>query len=191
MANLQVGVMTEARTAREALNTNTTAMQALLKTLTSFTIADRDVQTTAFDIAPLYAQEPRSGQPPRLTGYRVTNRVRVTVRDLGRLGEVLDALVTQGANAVDGIHFSIANPQPLLDQARRAAVEDAQRKAILYAQTAGVALGRVLSMHEEQVSLPSPRPFAARVAAEAADVPVAPGEATFSARLVVTYELGR
>jgi uncharacterized protein YggE len=119
----------------------------------------------------------------------VENRVRLTIRDLGRLGAILDAVVTQGANTVHSIQFSVGDPTSVLDQARRAAVDDAQRQAALYAKAAGVTLGRVLSLREEQAAPPSPRPMAERMMAAEAAVPMAPGEATFTVRVVVTYEL--
>ena len=188
-ADMQVGVVSEASTAREALSANTTAMQALYTTLAAFHIAERDRQTTTFNVSPTYGREERRGQSPRIVGYRVENRLRLTMRDLGRLGEFLDTLVTQGANTVHSIHFRLGDPKAVLDQARRAAVDEARHKATLYAQAAGVALGRVLSLREEEAPLPSPMPVAGRMMAAEAAVPMASGEATFTVRVVVTYEL--
>lgn len=187
--DVQAGVVSEAHTAREALSANTTAMQALHKTMTAFTIAERDIQTVAFNVSPVYEQEERDGQPPRIVAYRVENQVRLTLRDLGRLGELLDALVSQGANTVHGIQFRVGDRTPVLDQARRAAVDDAQHKATLYAKAAGVALGRIFALREEQAPLPSPMPMADRMRTAEAAVPIAPGELTFTVRVVVTYEL--
>jgi hypothetical protein len=188
-ADIQAGVVSEASTAHEALSSNTAAMQALYATLGAFHIAERDIQTVAFHVSPLYGREDRRGQPPRIVAYRVENRLRVTIRELARLGEILDALVTQGANTVHGIQFRLGDPKPVLDQARRAAVEEARHKATLYASAAGVTLGRVWSLREEQVPLPSPMPHAERLLAAEAAVPIAPGESTFTVRVVVTYEL--
>jgi uncharacterized protein YggE len=186
---MQVGVVSEASTARAALSANTTAMQALYTTLATFQIAERDRQTATFNVSPTYGREERHGQPPRVVGYRVENRLRLTLRDLGRLGEFLDTLVTQGANTVHSIQFRLGDPKAVLDQARRAAVDEARHKARLYAQAAGVALGRVLSVREEEAPQPSPTPVAGRMLAAEAAVPMAPGEATFTVRVVVTYEL--
>jgi uncharacterized protein len=186
---IQAGVVSEAGTAREALSANTAAMQALYTTLSGLHIAERDIQTAAFNVSPMYGREDRRGQPPRIVAYQVENRVRFTIRDLVRLGEILDALVTQGANTIHGIQFRVGEPQPVLDRARQAAVENAQHKATLYARAAGVALGRVSSLREEHVSPPSPVLRAERMQAAEAVVPIAPGEATFTVRLVVTYEL--
>ena len=188
-AEVQAGIVSEATTAREALDANTAAMQALYKTLAAFNIAERDTQTAAFNVSPMYAREERRGQPPRIVAYRVENRVRLTIRALDRLGELLDALVTQGANTIHSIQFRVGNPGPVLDQARQAAVEEARHKATLYARAAGIALGRVLALREEQAPLPTPLPVAERMVAAEAAVPTAPGEATFTVRVIMTYEL--
>jgi uncharacterized protein YggE len=188
-ADVQAGVVSEASTAREALSANTAAMQALYATLNGLHIAERDIQTAAFNVSPVYGREERRGEPPRIMAYRVENRVRLTIRELARLGEILDALVTQGANIIHGIQFRVGESQPVLDRARQAAVEDARHRATLYARAAGVALGRVLSLREEQAPPPSPVLRTERMMAAEAAVPVAPGETTFTVRLVVTYEL--
>jgi uncharacterized protein YggE len=188
-ADIQAGVVSEASTAREALSANTAAMQAFYTTLSGLHIAERDIQTATFNVSPMYGREERRGQPPRIVAYRVENRVRLTIRDLARLGEILDILVTQGANTIHGIQFRVGEPQPVLDRARQAAVADAQHRATLYARAAGVTLGRVLSLREEHVPPPSPVLHTERMLAAEAAVPVALGETTFTIRLVVTYEL--
>jgi uncharacterized protein YggE len=188
MAEIQTAVVTEADTAGAALEANSNAMQMLFGTIAKFDIEDRDVQTTAVNLAPRYARR-TSGMPQRIEGYRAENRVRIRVRDLARLGKVLDALVTQGANTLHGIQFGVASPQPLNDQARRAAVADAQRNAMLYAKAAGVTLGRVMSLREMQVGGLPPRPPVPRAMAAEAVVPIAPGEMTFTIWVTMTYEL--
>ena len=188
-ADIQAGVVSEASTAREALSANTAAMQALYTTLSGLNIAERDIQTAAFNVSPVYGREERRGQPPRIMAYRVENRVRLTIRELARLGEILDTLVTQGANIIHGIQFRVGEPQPVLDRARQAAVADAQHRATLYARAAGVALGRVFSLREEHAPPPVPVVHTERMMAAESAVPVAPGETTFTVRLVVTYEL--
>lgn len=193
-AEVQAGVITEAQTAREALKINATAMTTLVKSLTAFAIADSDLQTTAFGVTPLYARDSRGtqpAQPPGQVAYRVENRLHITVREISRLGELLDTLVAQGANTVYGVQFRVGTPQTLIDQARLAAVEDAQRKAALYAQATQSTLGRVLSLREESGSPPPPQPFGARALAAEAPVPVSPGEMLLTVRVVVTYELVR
>jgi Uncharacterized conserved protein len=186
---IQIGVVTEANTAREALDANSAAMKALFKTVSAFEIKEHDVQTTAFNVSPLYSREGDGRQPPRIVGYEVENRIGLKVRTLQRLGELLDALVTKGANKVHGIYFNVSELNAVLDQARRAAVADAQRKAELYAKAAGTLLGRVIEIREEELSHPPPQPVFARSMAMEANVPVAPGESTYTARVVITYEI--
>jgi hypothetical protein len=129
----------------------------------------------------------KDGQPPEIVGYEVTNQVRVKVRDLARLGGVLDQQVGQGANFVYGIRFSLQEPAPRLDEARKLAMADARRKAELYAGAAGLKLGRVMAVHEAGAA--SPRlEMAPRVMMSAA-APVAPGEQAIQASVTVTFTL--
>lgn len=188
MAEVQTGVITEAETPGATLEANSTAMQMLFDTIAKFDIEERDVQTTSVNLSPRYAQQTRSVLQ-RIEGYRAENRVQIRVRDLARLGKLLDALVTQGANTLHGIQFGVVSPQPLQDQARRAAVADAQHKAALYAEAAGVTLGRVMSLREMQGGILPPRPSIARTMAAESAVPIALGELTFTVWVTISYEL--
>ncbi|HEU4438428.1 MAG TPA: SIMPL domain-containing protein [Methylomirabilota bacterium] len=185
-AEITTGVVTQAPTAAQALAANSQAMERLLQSLGSLGIGPRDVQTTNISVSP-QRRPPKEGQPPEITGYEVANQVRVKVRDLSRLGRVLDQQVSQGANLVYGIHFGLQEPNPLLDEARKRAMADARRKAELYAAAAGLKVGRVLSVQEAGVTPPRPEPTA-RMAASAA-VPVAAGEQEIQASVTVTFTL--
>lgn len=190
MAQIQVGVATEAPSAQEALKTNNAAMSRLFSTLEGRGIAPKDLLTTNFNVSPLYKRGPRGEQLPQIAGYRVGNMIQVRVRQLQLLGSILDEVVQGGANQVHGIAFSVAEPTPLLDEARRLAMADARRKAALYAKEAQVTLGRVLLIQEQAPHFP--RPFLAgfdRAEAGAA-VPIAEGEQDFAASITVTYALG-
>ena len=112
MAEITTGVVTQAPTAAQALAANSQAMERLLQALGALGIAARDIQTTNISVSPLRRQG-RDGQPPEITGYEVTNQVRVKVRDLSSLGRVLDQQVGQGANLVYGIQFGRQEPGPL------------------------------------------------------------------------------
>jgi hypothetical protein len=153
----------------------------------------RDLQTSNFSVQPQYYHPPRDRngpiEPPRIVGYQVSNTLRVRVRDLARLGAILDVTVSQGANQLNGIAFSIDDPEALLAKARKAAMEDAVARATTYAEAAGVALGRVLSINEN--SGPRPVPMVARMRAEdaAAAVPIEAGEQSIQAQVQVTWEL--
>jgi uncharacterized protein YggE len=186
MAEITTGVVTQASTAAQALAANSQAMERLLQTLGGLGVATRDIQTTNISVSPLRRQG-RDGQPPEITGYEVTNQVRVKVRDLSSLGRVLDQQVGQGANLVYGIQFGQQEPAPLLDEARRRAMADARRKAELFAAAASLEVGRVVAVQEAGVAAPRPE-MAPRMTMSAA-VPVAPGEQEIRASVTVTFTL--
>ncbi len=185
-AEVNAGVVTQATTAAQAMAQNNAAMEKVLKALTAVGIADRDVRTTGVSVLPQRSQ-PQAGrqQLPAIVGYEVSNQVHVKVRDLGSLGRLLDTLVGQGANALGGIRFSIADPAPLLQQARTKAIADARQKAQVYAAAAGVKLGRVMFIRDATAS--PPRHFEMRVMASPGAVPVAPGEQEVEVSVSVTY----
>jgi uncharacterized protein YggE len=189
LAQVSVGVVTEAKTASEALAQNNAAMRRLLDALRARGVEPRDVQTTSFSVFPQYEHDGETRQIPRIVGYQVQDQVQVKVRQLDRLGQVLDDLVQGGANLIHGIGFSVAEPRRLLDQARKLAVEDARRKAELLALAAGSRLGPPLEIQEAGAGLPTPPPMARMAAAESA-VPIATGELSLGAQVTVTYALG-
>ncbi|MEZ6117378.1 MAG: SIMPL domain-containing protein [Pirellulaceae bacterium] len=189
MATINTGVTTQAATAAEALAANTKAMQAVLDELTSLGVADKDVQTSNFNVSPQYRQINRGGQRPEIVGYHVTNQVHVKVRNLPNLGGILDALVTAGSNQIHGISFGIDNPQGVLDQARNRAVADARSRAELFANAAGVKLGKVLSLNEAGTAMPRPMYHMAEARFAAADVPIATGEQELSASVTMVFEI--
>jgi uncharacterized protein YggE len=186
MAEITTGVVTQAPTAAPALAANSQAMERLLQALGALGVAARDIQTTNISVSPL-RRPGRDGQPPEITGYEVTNQVRVKVRDLSRLGRVLDQQVGQGANLVYGIQFGRQEPAPLLDEARKRAMADAQRKAQLYVAAAALKVGRVVAVQEAGTA--SPRSEMAPRMAMSAAVPVAPGEQEIQASVTVTFTL--
>jgi uncharacterized protein YggE len=188
MAQIQVGVVTEAPSAAKALENNNGAMAKLFSALDRRGIDRKDVQTSNFSVTPQYKRGAHGEQLPEVVGYRVSNAVCVKVRKLDALGQVLDEVVQQGANRIQGVSFSVAEPTPLLDKARVEAMADARRKAELYAREAGVEVGRVLLIQEQTPHLPAPL-VAGLARAEAAGVPVAEGEQEFGAVISVTYAI--
>jgi uncharacterized protein YggE/Kef-type K+ transport system membrane component KefB len=187
MAEITTGVVTQAPTAAQALGANSQAMEKVLQSLAALGVAARDVQTTNIGVSPQHRPGKDDGRPPEIVGYEVTNQVRVKVRDLGRLGRVLDQQVGQGANSVYGIRFGLADPAPLLDEARKRAMADARRRADLYAAAAALRVGRVVAVQEAGAAAPRPE-TAPRVMMSAA-VPVAPGEQEIQASVSVTFSL--
>jgi uncharacterized protein len=190
IAVISAGVVVQADTASAALADNTRAMNAVLEQLRASGLPPEDVQTSQFSVMPLYDSrrpDPETTQPPRIVGYQVSNQVTARVRDLERLGAILDALVSAGANSIDGPSFDIADPKQLLGQARDAAVADALAKAERYAAAAKVKLGEIISIEEGDFYAP-PRPMM-RAEAMAADVPIAPGQTELSASVTIVFAI--
>jgi uncharacterized protein YggE len=198
VADIQVGVVSSGKTAREAMSANNEAMDALLKKVKELGVAAKDVQTTTLNVSPRYNQPPphNPNQPqtefvPRIVGYEVNNTVSITARDLNKLGELLDALVTAGANQMHGISFRIDNSEKLLETARKQAVAEAKTRAELLAGEAGVVVGPPIHIRDEVAGPPPPRPmFAmARNMTAAPAVPIAGGEVDLTVTVSIVYEL--
>ena len=189
MAHVSAGVVTESAHAADAVKATSAAMQKVIAALDAAGIEKKYVQTNRFDVSPVYAEGPARGSKPSIVGYRATNQVQVEVHGVDKVGTVLDALVGAGANELGGISFDIAEPAPLLDDARRKAIADARRKAELYAREAGVALGRVLDI-DETGGGGGPVPVAyGRMMADAVAAPVAPGQLDLSASVTVRFAI--
>lgn len=197
LADINIGVVTQAQTARDALSANNESMQAIHDLLKERGVASKDIQTVNINVSPRYSQ-PSPSQPgqqrepfvPRIVGYEVTNTVQITARDLEKLGSILDAVVQSGANQIHGISFRIAEPEKLLDEARKRAVADARRKAEQLAGEAGVVVGLPISINESGGVTPPPRPMAAtRMMAAESAVPVAGGEQELTIDVSIVFEL--
>jgi uncharacterized protein YggE len=210
LAQLMLSLNSEGPTAADALDANNAAMKALLKKLAGFGIADKDVQTTGFHVAPKYKQE--KDKDPVLVGYVVSHSLTVKVRNIDDTGKVVDALVKNGVQEdngvfgclppdfvetaapilrVDGVTFTLDDETKALDEARKAAVADARRKAELYAAAAGVSVGKVLSISEVTVNW-APRMWSEQElkAAGPDGVPFSKGEQQVSANVTVVFAIG-
>ena len=190
MALISFGVITEADEAGQALAQNSKEMARVIAYLGDAGLDDRDIQTSGLSLNPRYSNETSSGQSgPAITGFFASNMVTVRVRSLDRLGEILDAVVSEGANSFQGLSFGLQDPQAAVDAARLAAVADARRRAELLAQAAGVTLGAVHSITD---SPGMAQPLGAlREASFARDgaVPVAGGEVSMTASVTVVFNL--
>ncbi len=187
VAGISTGVATEGATAREALDANTKAMRGLIDGLKALGLEARDIRTTNVSVEPRH-QHFKDGRPPTVVGYRVVNQLRIVQRDIARLGETLDRSITLGANQLGGISFEVSNAEKLKDEARKLAMENALRRAQLYASAAGAQVDRVLTISESIAGIPGPRPLQARMAMAEA-VPVEPGEQALSVTVHVTWAL--
>jgi uncharacterized protein YggE len=184
---VSAGVHAQAPTAAAALAANTTRMQAVMAALKKQGVPDKDIQTSNFSISPQYANG--NGEAPRITGYQANNQVEVRLEDVKKVGTVLDALVSAGANQMNGLSFSIRDDAALLAKARSAAVEEARLKAETFAKAAGVSLGAILSIGESGGAMP-PRPmYAAPMMVRDKAVPVALGEQSVDADITITWEI--
>ncbi len=192
MAVLNLSVVSEEKTARAALDDNNSAMASVLQALKEQDIAERDLQTSGFSIQPQYVYPKNSSRDerPRIVGYRVSNSLTARIRDLARLGEIIDLSVSLGVNQGGNITFTNDDPSAAITEARKAAVTNAIAKARTLTEAANVGLGKILMM-TEQTSTPGPVPVArAEMAMRAADaVPVAAGENAYRVRVNVTFEL--
>jgi uncharacterized protein YggE len=189
MATINTGVLTQAATAKDALRANSKAMGEIMAVLKEHKIAAKDVQTSNFNVSPIYKRDNRGRLQNEIEGYRVQNQVRVRVRELPNLGEVLDALVQAGSNQVSGISFGVDDPEGILNQARSRAIRNAKSRAEVYAQAGNVKVGKIRQISETPVGIPQPRMLGFARAEAAAAVPVAPGEQEFTVSVHVVYDL--
>ncbi|MCF3932752.1 SIMPL domain-containing protein [Acuticoccus sp. M5D2P5] len=186
VATITIGVETVAPTAAEAMANNNTETQAVLDTIGETGIEARDIQTSDISVQPRYTDRASADGGSEVSGYAVVNQVNVKVRDLDGLGALLDKVVGSGANRIFGISFGFADDTDVTDEARRAAVEDAKRKGQLFAEATGVTLGDIAVVTEGGFG-GGPRPFAAN--RMASSVPVATGEQSVSATVMITWTI--
>jgi hypothetical protein len=190
-AQISAGVMTDAPTAKEALARNSARMAEVIATIKKMGVDAKDIQTSGFNLSPIYLPQTSGQQMPRIGGYQVTNNVTVTIKDLAKLGDILDQVVQMGSNSVGGVSFSIADPKPLMMQARGAAVADAKARAEAYAKAAGVSVGKVVTISEVAAPVVQPMPVMAvrTMSADSAPVPVEAGQQQLSLNVTVVYEI--
>jgi len=189
-ARITAGVSTRAKTVKEATDANSRTMTAITTALVGSGVAQKDIQTARFSVQPLYAPQ-TAGSEPKLSGYGVSNQVSVTIRDISKVGDILDRLVTAGATDVGNVAFVVSDPSKATDPAREAAVADAQRKAQLYARASGISLGRVAWIAEDTAS-GSPIPMADMAVRQAARaVPISSGEEVMQVRITVGFDIAR
>ena len=191
MAILSLSVMRQADTARAALDANSAAMAEVTAALKQAGVAERDLQTSNFSVDPVYVY-PKPDEPsqaPRIVGYQVVNTLAVRIRDIAKVGEILDRSVSLGVNQGGSISFTNDDPSQTTKAARVAAVKDAMDKARTLAEAAGAKLGPIVEI-SEQATMPQPMPYAMK--AERADMSAAPiqaGENTYRVTVNVTFQL--
>jgi uncharacterized protein YggE len=189
-ADVRLGVIVQRPTATEARAAAATAMTGVIDVIRKAGIADKDIQTAMLSLQPVYDYNKQSNPPP-LVGFQVVNTLNIVVRDLSKVGDLIDDAIGAGATSVDGVSFRVENPTAAEAQARKAAVEDARTKANALASAAGVSIVGVSAISEQSGPVPYPIPYErAAVAADGAGTPVQPGQAEISVSVSVIYRIG-
>lgn len=190
VATIRAGVVTQGATAAAALADNAAKMAAVLDALKRAGIAPRDTSTANVSLSPQYRYA--DNQPPVVTGYQASNSVSIRFRDIAKAGAILDALVRQGANQIDGPNLSIDQPDAALDEARADAVKRARARAELYAKAAGLTVSRIVSIAESgqnDGSSPQPMMMARGLMKAEPSTAIAPGETDVTVTLSVRFLL--
>jgi uncharacterized protein YggE len=186
-AQIDGGVTSEAKTAREASEANNAAMGKVLLALKGAGIDEKDYQTSRLSLQPQFATPSKVTERAGIVSFRASNRITVRIRDVTKVANVIDVLVGAGANDIGGINFTVTQASKHLDEAREKAIADARRKAEIYAKAVGVTLGEPISISEEGAPAPV---FRGKMAAPmAAGAPVAQGEETLSVTVSVTWAI--
>jgi hypothetical protein len=190
IAIITAGVVTRAATARSALQQAATRMDRVIAALKRAGVEDRDIQTSNLNLNPEYTYA--NNQPPKLNGYTASNQLSVRFRDIANSGKILDALVAEGANQINGPSLTIDKPELALDEARTRAAAAGRARAELYARSLGLRVARLVAVSESGGYAPPP-PMAPMVMmaerSQAADTKIVPGEQKLSITLSMTYEL--
>jgi uncharacterized protein YggE len=191
LADLRLGVSVTTKTVEEARASNATSMNRVLETLAALGIAKRDIQTSNLSLSPVYDYS-TDANPPRLTGYSLTNTVAITIRDLANVGKAIDRALEAGATSFDSISFRLEDPSAAEQEARAAAVVDARAKAETLAAAAGASLGEIAAISEAGVAAPFPvfRREMAMMAARDAATPIEAGTNEVAISVLVTYLIG-
>ena len=188
MATINVGVQVEAKTAADAMAQQASQMNGVFAAVKASGIADRDMQTGNMSLSPVY-EYPNNARP-RLTGYQASNSITIRVRKLDTLGKTLDAVVKGGGNTINGISFSVDQPEKFQNEARVKAIQDAAAKAELYAQAVGYKVKRIVTISEQEFYPQPPMPVMMRMQDMAAEAtPIAAGEVSLVQTVNVVFEL--
>lgn len=189
IATISAGVVTKSTTATGAIADNATRMERVRAALKRAGIADRDIQTSSINLNPDYRYE--NNQPPVLTGYQASNNVSVRFRDIRNSGRILDALVAEGANQINGPTLGIDKPEAALDEARAKAIAVGRGRAELYARTLGMRVVRLIAISEGGGYASPPRPMAdmMTMSGRAAKTEIDPGEQQLQVSVSMSFEL--
>jgi len=191
IAFISGGVVSEARTAEEALQMNANDMAGVFEALEEAGVDRINIQTSNFSLNPRY--EYPNNQPRKLIGYTASNQVTAKITDLDEVGNIIDAMVSMGGNTFSGVRFAVEDTSDLMDEARKMAMQDAIDRADLYAEVSGYDVARIVTISESGSYSPQPQPQMAMMRMEAADAAtqIAGGELSYSATVNVVFEFAR
>lgn len=192
VATIILGVVTEAKTAAEALTQNTARLARVFEALDMLEVAEKDRQTSGLSVQPRWVYPERTeNEAPRIVGYTVSNTVTVRLDQMDQVGAAIDTLIRDGANQFQSLSFGVRDPSALREQALRAAIAAARVKADVFAEGLGVALGPVQAVSEEWANnAPAPMMrLEMAMASDSAPVPVASGEVSYEATVTVVWQL--
>jgi hypothetical protein len=192
-AEIDIGVITQAKTAEAAATENAKRLDAVLAAIREALGSKGDVKTAGYTVHPdiRYSEK----DPPTVTSYTATNLVHVKTSDLTGVGKIIDAAMGAGANNVQSLRFTLKDEQAVRAEAVREAVKKARAEAETIASTLGVKVVRVLSVDTSGPEIGfSPRPMALSASAEGArggPTQIDPGTIELSASVTLTVEIGQ
>lgn len=191
IAKINLSIVTDALTSKIAQDENSKKSKALTDYLKKQDIDDKDIKTTGYNIYPQY-KYPQYGGQPTITGYQVNQSMEVKIRDLDKVSNILDGVVSAGANQVNGLSFEIDNPDALKAEARAKAIADAKKKANELKSQVGISLGKIVNFSENTGGYPVPMYYDAKVGgmgggAGGPSVPTGENEITVS--VIITYQI--
>lgn len=189
VAVITAGVVSRSPNATAALQDTADKMERVLGALKRAGVESRDIQTSNVSLNPDYVYA--NNQPPKLSGYNASNQLTVRFRDIANTGKILDALVAEGANQINGPNLSVEHPEAALDEARAKAVAAGRARADLYARSLGMRVVRIVAVSESGgYAPPPPMPMYARAEmADAKSTTIDPGEQKLQVSVSMTFEL--
>ena len=186
VAVISAGVVSRASAASAALQDSADRMQRVIAALKRAGIADRDIQTSNVSLNPEYRYP--ENQSPQLVGYTASNSVTIRFRDIRSSGKILDTLVAQGANQINGPNLTVDKPESALDEARAKAIATGRARAELYARSLGLHVVRIVAVADTGGNY-APPPMPVMMEARAASTKIEPGEQKLQVSVAMTFEL--
>jgi len=189
LAIISAGVATRQTTASAAIQENAARMDRVLSALKRAGIEERDIQTSSINLNPEYRYQ--DNRTPQLVGYSASNQVSIRFRDIRNTGKILDALVAEGANQINGPTLTIDKPEAALDEARLKALANGRARAEVYARALGRRVARIVSISESGGSypVPPPMPMMMEARAQGGDSKILPGEQKLQVTLSIVFDL--